>query len=101
MTAPRDPTAERLAIGLLLAFLLAYGWFDLLQGGIAMKGRSGEVAFVDGVAGSLVAAVAFAIAALVALLLARSLRWGRAAKTAMLAAILLPPLLHMLFASVR
>lgn len=94
MTAPRDPTAERLAVGLLLAFLLAYGWFDLLQGGIAIRGRSGAVSFADGGAGLAVAAFAFLVAALVSLLLAKSLRWGRAATWTLAAACALPPLAY-------
>lgn len=98
MAKPSDPAAERLVLGLLAGFLAAYGWFDLLQGGIAMKGRSGAVSFVDGRAGLLVAAGAFLFAALVSLLLAKSLRWGRGATWALSTAILLPPIL---FVAVR
>lgn len=92
MAASSDPTAERLVLGLLAGFLVAYGWFDLLQGGIAIKGRSGEVSFADGLAGLLLAAGAFLFAALVSALLAKNLRWGRGATWALSSAILLPPL---------
>lgn len=78
MNRPYDPTAERLAIGILMLFLIGYGWFDLWQGGIAVKGRNGNVSFADGGVGLAIAAGAFLFAALVSLLLARSVRLPRA-----------------------
>lgn len=96
MSKPHDPTAERLAIGILVVFLIGYGWFDLWQGGIAIKGRSGDVAYADGGFGLAIAAGAFLFAALVSLLLARSLRLRRPGIFLLLAAILLPPLAYVL-----
>lgn len=97
MNRPRDPAAERLAIGILLVFLLGYGWFDLWQGGIAIKGRSGHVSYADGGLGLAIAAGAFLLAALVSLLLARSFGLGRLGIALSMAAILLPPLAYVVF----
>lgn len=94
MNRPHDPTAERLAIGILILFLIGYGWFDLWQGGIAIKGRSGDVAYADGGFGLAVAAGAFLFAALASLPLARSLQLRRPGILLLHAAILLPPLAY-------
>ncbi|MEQ1513506.1 MAG: hypothetical protein ABL934_12635 [Lysobacteraceae bacterium] len=96
MNRPYDPTAERLAIGILMLFLIGYGWFDLWQGGIAVKGRNGNVSFADGGVGLAIAAGAFLFAALVSLLLARSVRLPRAGIVLVLGAILVPPLAYVL-----
>ncbi len=96
MTRPRDRTAERLAIGILMLFLIGYGWFDLWQGSIAVKGRSGHVSDADGGIGLAIAAGAFLFAALMSPLLARSFRLRRAGVVLLLGAILLPPLAYVL-----
>ncbi|NOT88261.1 MAG: hypothetical protein HOP03_08755 [Lysobacter sp.] len=96
MSRSHDPTAERLAIGILILFLIGYGWFDLWQGGIAVKGRNGVVGYAEGGYALAIAAGAFLFAALVSLLLARSLRLSRPGILLLLAAILLPPLAYVL-----
>jgi hypothetical protein len=96
MTRPPDPTAERLVVGILMLFLIGYGWFDLLQGGIAIKGRSGNVSYADGGLGLAIAAGAFLFAALVSLLLARSFQLRWAGITLLPCAILLPPMVYVL-----
>ncbi|MFZ2753608.1 MAG: hypothetical protein WAZ48_09180 [Lysobacteraceae bacterium] len=94
MSRSHDPTAERLAIGMLMLFLIGYGWFDLWQGGIAVKGRNGAVSYAEGGYALAIAAGAFLFAALVSLLLARSLRLRRPGIALLLGVILLPPLAY-------
>lgn len=96
MNRAHDPTAERLAIAILTLFLIGYGWFDLWQGGIAVKGRNGAVSYAEGGYALAIAAGAFLFAALVSLLLARSMRLPRAGIALVLGAILVPPLVYVL-----
>ena len=91
-----DPTAERLIIAILMLFLIGYGWFVLWQGGIAVKGRSGAVNYAEGGYAFAIAVGAFLFAALVSLLLARSLRLRRPGIALLLGVILLPPLAYVL-----
>ncbi|MBN8214182.1 MAG: hypothetical protein J0M09_14760 [Xanthomonadales bacterium] len=92
----RDPTAERLIIAILMLFLIGYGWFVLWQGGIAVRGRNGAVSYAEGGYALAIATGAFLFAALVSLLLARSLRLRRPGIALMFSAILLPPLAYVL-----
>ena len=62
----KDKTAERLAIAIVLVFLLGFGWLTLLQGGMTLKGKSGHESFVDGRLGIATACFDFLIAALCA-----------------------------------
>ena len=95
----QDPTAERLAAGLLTAFFALFGWFTLWQGGVTLKGRSGATSFVDGHAGILVAGFAFIVATMGLALLLRSFEANRPAYYIGGAVMLLPPLLFVLFHS--
>ena len=95
----RDPTAERLAAGLLTAFFALFGWFTLWQGGITLKGKSGATSFVDGHAGMLVAGCAFFVATLGLALLLRSFEANRPAYYIGGAVVLVPPLVFVLFHS--
>ena len=97
MTRPEpDPTAARLAAGLLTVFFLLFGWFTLWQGGITLKGKSGATSFVDGHAGLAVAAFAFLVAGVGLAMLLRSLEANRAVHCLAGAAVLVPPLLFVL-----
>jgi hypothetical protein len=96
MNRSHDPTAERLVIGILMLFLIGYGWFVLWQGGIAVKGRNGAVSFAEGGYAFAIAAGAFLFAAVVSLLLARSVRLRRPGILLLLGVILLPPLAYVL-----
>jgi hypothetical protein len=88
--------AERLVIGLLWLFLMGFGWFDLLNGGISLKGKSGAVAYASGNVGLAIAAGAFVLAALVSLMLARTLAFGSWSTRLLLMAVLAPPLFFVL-----
>ncbi len=90
-------TAERLATGLLWLFLLGFGWVNLLDGGISIKGRNGHVAYASGNAGLALAVGTFLLAALMSLLLARTLGLSRLASWLLVLAVLAPPLLFVLF----
>lgn len=96
MSRSQDPTAERLIIAILMLFLIGYGWFVLWQGGIAVRGRNGAVSYAEGGYALAIATGAFLFAALVSLLLARSLRLRRPGIALMFSAILLPPLAYVL-----
>ena len=89
--------AERLAMGLLWLFLLGFGWVNLLDGGISLKGKSGHVVYASGNAGLAVAVGTFFLAALVSPLLARTLALSRLASRLLVLAVLVPPLLFVLF----
>lgn len=95
----QDPTAERLAAGLLTAFFALFGWFTLWQGGVTLKGKRGATSFVDGYSGMLVAGFAFFVATLGLALLLRSFEVKRQAYYVGGAVMLLPPLLFVLFHS--
>ena len=93
MAESRSPSAaERLAFALLLLFLVAFGWFTLLNGGVSLKGRTGRVIEATGVTGIAVALGSFALAALLGPLLARA--FGLPLRSALLLAVfvVLPPL---------
>ena len=89
--------AERLTTGLLWVFLLGFGWVNLLDGGISLRGKSGQIVYAGGNTDLAVAAGTFLLAVLVTLLLARALALSRLASWLMLLAILVPPLLFVLF----
>ena len=95
----QDPTAGRLAAGLLTTFFALFGWFTLWQGGVALKGKSGATSFVDGHAGILVAGFAFIVATMGLALLLRSFEANRPAYYIGGVMMLLPPLLFVLFHS--
>lgn len=97
MTDARDKTGERLAFAILMLFMVGFGWLNLLQGGISLKGKSGDTTFVTGTAGLAVATGTFVIGALVSLLMARSFGLGRVGTISLAMAILLPPLVFVLF----
>ena len=88
---------ERLTTGLLWVFLLGFGWVNLLDGGISLKGKSGQIVYAGGNTGLAVAAGTFLLAALVTSLLARTLALSRLASWLMMLAVLVPPLLFVLF----
>ena len=83
-------------MGLLWLFLLGFGWVNLLDGGISIKGRSGHVAYASGNAGLALAAGTFLLAALVSLLLARILVLSRLVSWLLVLAVLAPPMLFVL-----
>ena len=89
--------AERLTTGLLWVFLLGFGWVNLLDGGISLKGKSGNVHYVSGNIGLAVAAGTFLLAVLVTPLLARTLALSRLASWLLVPVVLVPPLLFVLF----
>ncbi len=92
----QDPTAERLAAGLLTAFFALFGWFALWQGGVALKGKSSATSFVDGHAEMLVAGFAFIVATLGVALLLRSFKANRPAYCIGGVVVLVPPLVFVL-----
>ena len=94
---PPFNVAECLAMGLLWMFLLGFGWINLLDGGISLKGKSGHVVYASGNAGLAVAVGTFFLAALVSPLLARTLALSRLASRLLVLAVLVPPLLFVLF----
>lgn len=74
-----DPTAERLAAGLIALFFALFGWFTLWQGGVTLGGKRGGTSFVDGSAANWVAAVSLMVAGLGCAMVLRSFKAGRAA----------------------
>lgn len=90
----RPHFAERLSAGLLAAAFTALGWLTLWQGGMALKGNSGLVTFVDGRPGRVVAALCFCAAAIGLLMFLRSFRPGRIVNLLALLALMVPPLLY-------
>ena len=98
MTTPRpDPTAERLAGGLLASFFALFGWFTLWQGGITLKGRSGATSFVGGAAGLAVAALALLVAGFGVALFLKSWKAPRATQGLAFALLLGPALVLLLW----
>ena len=99
MQKKRPPfnAAECLAIGLLWMFLLGFGWVNLLDGGISVRGKSASVTYASGSAGLAVAAGTFLFAGMVTALLARALGWSRLVTGLLVLAALVPPLLFVLF----
>ena len=98
---PQFNAAECLAIGLLWMFLLGFGWINLLEGGISLKGKSASVTYASGSAGLAVAAGTFLIAAMVTALLARALGLSRRVTWLLVLAVLALPLLFVLFSFKR
>lgn len=92
----KDKTAERLAIAIVLVFLLGFGWLTLLQGGITLKGKSGHESFVDGRLGIATAGFDFLIAALCALLLGKSFNAHSRTYAILLVGVLVPPVIFLL-----
>ena len=84
--------AQRLAFALLVVFLVAFGWFTLLNNGVAIRGKSGRVVEATGGAGIAIALASFALAVLINPLLSRA--FGLTLRSALLLAALvaLPPL---------
>ena len=93
---PQFNAAECLAIGLLWMFLLGFGWINLLEGGISLKGKSASVTYASGSAGLAVAAGTFLIAGMVTALLARALGLSRWVTWLLVLAVLASPLLFVL-----
>ena len=94
---PVGTLAERLASGVVTLFFVVFGWIILLSGGVSLKGKSGAVSYIDGNAGIALACGMFFFGALLALLLARTLRLNRQ-RTAMLVAMaVVPPLVFLLW----
>ena len=83
-------------MGLLWMFLLGFGWINLLDGGISLKGKSASVTYASGSAGLAVAAGTFLIAAMVTALLARALGLSRRVTWLLVLAVLASPLLFVL-----
>jgi hypothetical protein len=94
--APKQtsPLAERITSGLLFVCFAALGWLTLWQGGMAVKGKSGLVTFVDGRPGRVVAALCFCAAAIGLLMLLRSFKPGRLVNLIALLVLMVPPLLY-------
>ena len=84
-------------MGLLWLFLLGFGWINLLDGGISLKGKSASVTYASGSAGLAVAAGTFLIAGMVTALLARASGLSRLITWLLVLAALVPPLLFVLF----
>ncbi len=93
---PQFNAAECLAIGLLWMFLLGFGWINLLEGGISLKGKSASVTYASGSAGLAIAAGTFLIAGMVTALLARALGLSRWVTWLLVLAVLASPLLFVL-----
>ena len=98
---PPFNAAECLAMGLLWMFLLGFGWINLLDGGISLKGKSANLTYASGSAGLAVAAGTFLIAAMMTALLARALSLNRLLTWLLVLAALVPPLLFVLFSFKR
>ena len=84
-------------MGLLAIFLLGFGWVNLLDGGISLKGKSASVVYARESSGLAVAAGTFLIAGMVTALLARALALSRWVTWPLVLAVLVPPLLFVLF----
>ena len=84
----------RIPAALLLVCFAALGWLTLWQGGMAVKGQSGWVTFIDGRPGRAVAALCFCAAAIGLLMLLRSFRPGRLVNLIALLLLMVPPLLY-------
>jgi hypothetical protein len=93
----QDPLAERVAASILAIFFAFFGWFDLVQGGIALKGRSGHISFVDGWVGIAVAGLAFLVAAFGVSILLRTFKASRSTHYFGWVIMLLPPVFFILF----
>jgi len=93
----QDSTAERLVAALLMVCFALLGWFDLWQGGITLKGKSGATSFVGGRAGLAVAGIAFLVATFGLALLLRSFKAKHGTRLAAGAALLVPPVVYALF----
>jgi len=97
MSEPKSSnTAERLVAVLLTAFFVGFGWFTLLQGGISLKGKSGQVTYVSGGFAVGVALGSFLFAAMVAMLVVKPFSLGRRGLILTLAAVLGPPIAFLL-----
>jgi len=84
-------TAERLVAALLTCFFIGFGWLTLLQGGVSLKGKSGQVAYASGGYAIGVAVGAFLFAALSVFLLAKTFSLRRRGVVFMLITVLVPP----------
>ena len=84
-------------MGLLEMFLLGFGCVNLLDGGISLNGKSASVVYARESAGLAVAAGTFLIAGMVTALLARALALSRWVTWPLVLAVLVPPLLIVLF----
>ena len=93
---PPFNAAPCLAVGLLWLFLLGFGWINLLDGGISLKGKSASVTYASGSAGLAIAAGTFLIAGMVTALLARALGLSRWVTWLLVLAVLASPLLFVL-----
>ncbi len=93
----QDKTAERIVFGIMTLFFCGFGWLNLLQGGIALKSKQGQVGYVDGAMGVAVAGGTLMIAAACFLLLAHSFPLSRLNTRLGLAWIVVPPFLYYYF----
>ena len=93
----RNPLAERIIASIMATFFALFGWFDLLQGGITLKGRNGHTSFVDGWVGIAVAGLAFLVATFGVSLLLRTFRASRSTHYFSWVILLLPPVFFILF----
>ncbi|RZU36901.1 hypothetical protein EV700_3114 [Fluviicoccus keumensis] len=91
-----DPTAERFITLLMTVFFQGFGWLALLDGGISLKNKRGDVSFVDGYAGLAVAGFSFLISLAVAVLLLKSFNAGPRGYVLAAVLALTPPLLFVL-----
>jgi hypothetical protein len=94
----QDKTAERLAFGIMALFFCGFGWLNLLQGGISLKSKQGQVGYVDGALGLAVAGGTLLLAAACFFMLAHSLSLSRLYTRLGLALIIVPPVLYSYFA---
>ena len=94
--AATDKTAERIAFGLLTLFLVGFGWSILLMGGVTLSGKRG-ISHIDGNAALLVAGGTFFFAALCSLMLSASMGFGRQRRAVLIALVLFPPAIYLLF----
>ena len=94
---PNGTLGERLAVGVVGLFFVVFGWIILLNGGVSLKGKRGAVSYIDGNAGITLACGMFFFGALLALLLARTLGLNRHRAAMLVALVVVPPLLFVLW----
>lgn len=95
----RNQNASNFAVclvtSLLTGFLVALGWFTVVQGGISVKGKSGHLSYVGGSYAIAFAIGLFLFAAFSGLVLARAFGLGRLGTTLLLAMIVAPPVVFL------
>jgi hypothetical protein len=97
----RNQNASNFAVclvtALLTTFLVALGWFTVWQGGITLKGKSGHLSYVGGGYATAFALGVFLIAAFSGLVLARAFGLGRLGTALVLATIIAPPVIYLIW----